>query len=91
MSNMMGMDIEAVRQVAQQLQAQADEIENVITAIDQQIQTAGDNWNGTDADNFQAEWTGTNKPNLAQVATAVRELGQKADQQASEQESTSAQ
>jgi WXG100 family type VII secretion target len=87
--SMLGMDVEIVRGVAQQLNGQADEIESVIAAIDSLIAEAGNNWVGDDATAFVDSWNGQHKPALTQAADALRQLSTTASSQADEQESTS--
>lgn len=74
---MLGMDVEAIGQVAVQLDAQAQSVEQVIQTIDNLINQAIGNWHGNDANNFQQNWAGHRGAlqaahneivNLAQVA-----------------------
>jgi WXG100 family type VII secretion target len=88
--SMMGMDVEVIRGVAQQLTAQADEIQTVITAVDAQIADADTNWDGDDATAFIDQWNNAQKPGLTQAEDALRQLATKATTQADQQEQTSA-
>jgi WXG100 family type VII secretion target len=88
--SMLGMDVEIVRGVSQQLTGQADEIESVIAAVDGLIAEAGNNWTGDDATAFIDSWNSQHKPALTSAADAIRQLSQTAASQADEQEQTSA-
>ncbi|MEE1649517.1 WXG100 family type VII secretion target [Brachybacterium sp. J144] len=82
-----GMNVEEVRRMATQLREAAEEI----TRIEQELTSGleGVDWTGPDADRFRGQWSGEMVPALQQIMTAVDELGDTADRNASEQESTS--
>jgi WXG100 family type VII secretion target len=89
MSNFKGMDPEAIRQVATNLQQQATSLEGVLSAIEGQIQEAQSNWRGQDSDAFEQEWSGSHKATLQEAITQIQTMSTKANDQAAEQESTS--
>lgn len=82
-----GMNVEEVRRMATQLREAAEEI----TRIEQELTSGleGVDWTGPDADRFRGQWSGEMVPALQQIMTAVDELGDTADRNAAEQESTS--
>jgi uncharacterized protein YukE len=87
MSTFTGMDIGAVRQLASQLTAKADEIEqiyNQLTAALDHVQ-----WVGSDADRFRGDWHGQHRNQLHQVAVALRDASHLATSNANQQEEAS--
>ncbi|MEE1616821.1 WXG100 family type VII secretion target [Brachybacterium sp. J153] len=82
-----GMNVEEVRRMATQLREAAEEI----TRIEQELTSGleGVDWTGPDADRFRGQWSGEMVPALQQIMTAVDELGDTADRNASDQESIS--
>ncbi|MDO7867826.1 hypothetical protein [Nocardioides jiangxiensis] len=84
-----GMNIEAIKNVATQLTQQSDALNNVISVVDGQIQTAEQNWHGADATAFADEWNSAHKAALQQAATAIGQMATDATNQASQQEATS--
>lgn len=88
MSQMLGMDIAGVRQLATQMNTKAEEIQSIATALSSALGSV--QWVGNDATQFRSEWDGTLKSQLMQVSNALRDAATKANQNASDQESTSA-
>jgi uncharacterized protein YukE len=83
-----GLDVEAVRSLANTLRTQAEGVRQVVTTIAAQMgQTQ---WSGPDAVQFQEEWEGNHAAKLQEIATALETYGTTADANASTQESTSA-
>lgn len=70
-----------------QLRDAADEI----TRIEQELTSGleGVDWTGPDADRFRGQWSSEMVPALQQIMTSVTDLGETADRNAAEQESTS--
>jgi uncharacterized protein YukE len=85
---MLGMDIDAVRSFANQLASKADEIESIVNSLTSQLD--GVQWIGTDANNFRNDWSSTHRPQLQTVANALREASGVANNNAVQQEQTSA-
>lgn len=86
--NVQGLDVEAVRSLANTLRTQAESVRQVVTTITAQMgQTQ---WNGPDAVQFQEEWDGQHSAKLNEIASALDTYGTTADSNASTQESTSA-
>lgn len=86
-SSAKGMNVEEVRRMAGELRDAAAEIGR----IEQELTSGldGVDWTGPDADRFRGQWGGEMVPALQQIARAVEELGEDAERNAGEQESTS--
>ncbi len=82
-----GMDIEQVRSLANQLGQKAQVIDDLINTITSQLSST--DWKGPDADNFRNDWNGTLTSQLRNVAQALRDAQDRANRNASEQETTS--
>lgn len=82
-----GMNIEEVRRMSAQLRDAAEEI----TRIEQELTSglADVDWTGPDAERFRGQWQGEMVPALQQIMTSVNELGESAERNAAEQDSTS--
>lgn len=83
-----GMDIEQVRQLASQLGQKAEQIDQIIQEVSNRL--GGTDWKGPDADKFRNDWQGTLTSQLRNVAQALRDTQNRATQNASQQEQTSA-
>ena len=66
MSSFVGMEIAAVRQLAMQLGAKADEIDQLAAQLTQQL--AGTQWVGSDATRFRDDWQSVHVPALRNVS-----------------------
>lgn len=88
MANFTGMDIAGVRQLAIQMRAKADEIESSMNQITSQLGST--QWVGNDRQAFEGDWSSQHCTALRNVAEALRQAGTRADQNAIEQENTSA-
>lgn len=84
---LIGMDVEAVRGLAQQLQQKGQEINEIANTLTQQLSSA--QWIGTDATRFRDDWNSQHAKNLHQVAEALRNAGQAATANAQQQEDAS--
>lgn len=82
-----GMNVEEVKRMSAQLREAAEEI----TRIEQELTNglADVDWTGPDADRFRGQWQSEMVPALQQIMNSVTELGDSADRNAAEQESTS--
>jgi WXG100 family type VII secretion target len=88
---MVGMDVEQIRGVASQLQAQSEQINSVISTIESLISSSiGSSWVGTDATQFQDWWNSQHRPALQSAQEAIAGLGQSALNNADQQEQVSA-
>jgi uncharacterized protein YukE len=88
MSGLTGMDISAVRTLASQLSAKADEIETIASTLTGQLD--GTQWMGADADGFRNDWLNTHRVQLQNVAGALRDASTRATNNANQQEQASA-
>lgn len=81
-----GMNVEEVKRMSAQLREAAEEI----TRIEQELTNglAEVVWTGPDAERFRGQWQSEMVP-LQQIKNSVNELGDAADRNASEQQSTS--
>ena len=87
MSNFTGMDIQAVRTLATQLNAKADEIDSIRQMLTGQLDSTP--WVGPDRERFYGDWTGQYTQALNQVAGALRDASSRATTNANEQEAAS--
>ena len=81
-----GMDIPAVRQMAQQMQQAGDQVRDIGTRITQLVQNTP--WLGPDRQRFEQEWQQRNQQ-LTQIAQALLDASRVATQNAQQQEQTS--
>jgi hypothetical protein len=88
MSGLTGMDISAVRTLANQLAAKADEIDSVMGILDAHLGSV--HWLGADADAFRSDWTTTLRIGLNNVSGALRDASTRATNNANQQEQASA-
>jgi uncharacterized protein YukE len=84
---MLGMDISAVRGLATQLTAKADEIEQIANTLSGQLDSA--QWLGADAEKFRGDWHNTYRAQLHNVAGALRDASTRASHNATQQEQAS--
>lgn len=70
-----GMDVDQVTSIGNQLKTQADQINNVIAAINGLVSQLPGVWQGRDATEFESWWNNQHKPALVNAATAVNGLG----------------
>jgi uncharacterized protein YukE len=82
-----GLDVEAVRSLANTLRTQAEGVRQVVTTITSQMDAT--EWNGSDAAQFQEEWSGIHSSKLNEIAAALEQYGTTADNNAQMQEETS--
>ena len=85
-----GMDIEAVRQLAQLLNQKSNDINDIMQQLNSQIQNSSSIWIGNDAEQFRNDWQSSHVPALNQVVQGLQDASQRANQNASQQEQASA-
>lgn len=85
-----GMDVDAIRGMATQLDNQANSINSVINAIEGIINQMGESWRGPDATQFQGWWEQQHRPALHAAEAAISGLATSARNNAAQQEATSA-
>jgi uncharacterized protein YukE len=83
-----GMDIDGVRQLATQMDNNADQIAQLIGALDAALQST--EWIGPDRERFVGDWQGTFMPQLTTVANSLRDTAIAARDNADQQEQASA-
>jgi uncharacterized protein YukE len=88
MANFTGMDIQGVRTLASQMTSSASQIRQLMSQLTNQLN--GTQWVGPDRTRFEGEWNGTYVQQLNQVATALEDAAQRANTNATEQETASA-
>jgi WXG100 family type VII secretion target len=86
---LIGMDVDAVNQLASDLHGQAGAIDQVIATVNNLLSHSQDIWKGTDATNFLGWWEQQHRPALMHVRDAISGLGQSASNNASEQSNVS--
>ncbi len=84
---MKGMDVEAGRQSAQQINQGAQELEALTGRLQTSIE--GFEWVGPDAERTRQSWQSDYRTMLAQVSTSLQEFSTLITNQASEQEQVS--
>jgi uncharacterized protein YukE len=82
-----GMDVAAVRSLANQMTHSASEIQQLTNQLTSQLQ--GTSWVGPDRERFVGDWQSTHVSQLTQVINALHEAAQRAGQNAQEQENAS--
>lgn len=82
-----GMEIEAVRNLARQLTQKAQEIEQIAGNLTKQL--SGTRWEGDDARRFRSEWESNHVRALRTVASALQTASSAATKNAAEQEAAS--
>jgi len=84
-----GMDVEQVQGLGNNLKHQAEAIAQVIAAVNGLVQHSQEVWKGHDATEFLGYWEHQHRPALQHVMEAVSGLGQSAMNNASEQSQVS--
>ena len=87
MSQFLGMDVQEVRNLSNQLTSSANEIQNIIAKITSQLSST--QWVGSDAARFRDDWTGTHTSQLTTVKNALEVAANQANQNAMQQEQAS--
>ena len=82
-----GMDIEAVRQLAAQMNQRADEIRQLMATLSNSL--TGTAWSGPDREQFVSDWQGQYVQQLTNVAQALNDAAQRATVNAQAQEQAS--
>ncbi len=83
-----GMNIEAVRQLASQMDTHAEQIQQLMGGLTQALENT--EWIGPDRERFVGDWHGTHVAQLTAVANSLRDAANAARANADEQEHTSA-
>ncbi len=83
-----GMDIQAVRSLATQMDTQADAIVTLMQQLTTSLQNTA--WLGADRQTFESDWQGQHCAQLRAVADSLKLAAQRARQNADQQEQVSA-
>jgi len=87
MSNVLGMDITAARDLVRIMNVDADAITQITSRLTQQLQSTP--WYGPDAQRFTSDWSGQYVPALQRVVEALQANAAALAQQADDQETAS--
>lgn len=82
-----GMDVPAVRNLAQQLNTKAGEIRDLMGQLTSSLNNT--QWVGADRERFVSDWQGTHVVALNNVIRGLEDAGAMANRNAEEQESAS--
>lgn len=82
---LVGMDVEQVQQLGNNLKNQAEAIQGVINAVNGLVDNSQAIWKGKDAGDFLGWWNNEHRPALERVRQAVDGLGQSALNNAEDQ------
>lgn len=89
MTNFEGMDVDQVSSIANQLSAQGDAIDHVITTISGLVNGLPGVWKGKDATEFEGWWNNQHRPALTQASQAVHGLATSARNNVAAQQNAS--
>lgn len=82
-----GMDIEAVRQLATQMDSKASSIDSIANTLNSLL--GNTEWVGSDATNFRSDWNSIHMASLRNVSQALKDAATAARNNATEQENAS--
>lgn len=88
MAGFLGMDPGAVRALAAQLNAKADEIRTIANNLSTALENT--QWLGNDATSFRSDWQSHHRTQLYSVADALSDASSRATNNAEQQEQASA-
>ncbi len=88
MATFTGMDIQAVRTLAQQMNSSAGEIQQLMQRLTSALQ--GTPWVGPDREQFLSDWQSQHVVALRNVAQSLEQAATRANMNANEQEQASA-
>lgn len=83
-----GMNVSKVREVAGRLKTDADQLTDLVSQIQTTVNTIGENWNGTDAGRYIADWNQHSR-GVQHCADQLRQMAKQADLNANQQEHAS--
>ncbi len=86
---LIGMDVDAVNQLAADLRNQAGAIDQVISAVNNLVAHSQEIWKGQDASNFAGWWDNQHRPALQHVRDEITGLATSAHNNATEQSQVS--
>ncbi len=89
MVNFLGMDPDEIQRIGGQLQGQSDQLQGIISAVDNLVHHAEGAWKGQDAMQFVESWRSQYKGPMTQAVHALADLGKSAMQNAEQQRNVS--
>ncbi len=87
MAGFTGMDIEGVKQLAQQMRQKSEEIQQISQTLTAALK--GAQWVGPDRSQFESDWEGQCVAQLRAVSDRLNDAATRADQNAQQQEQAS--
>ncbi len=84
-----GMNVEAVKAAAQQLQQQASRMRELVGKVDGELSMLVAAWHGKDASDFAQQWQGQYRPAVIRLAQVAEQMAQTAMQHIGKQQATS--
>jgi len=87
MSNVWGLDVQQVRDLATNLDREADSIDQTLSKLTGILSNT--QWTGPDATQFRNDWQASHATSLRKVAEALRTVSSQARSNAAAQEQTS--
>lgn len=89
MSDMVGMNVEAVRRIGRELTTQARRLDAVQSQVTRLVQQGGMLWLGTDSDRFASAWSSDHLPRIKDLVAKLDGLAAAARTNADEQDRAS--
>ena len=87
MANVWGLDVQQVRELATNLDREADSIDQILSKLTGVLNNT--QWTGPDATTFRNDWQGAHSTALRKVGQALRDVAQAARTNAAAQEQVS--
>ena len=87
----LGMNDDEVHAQGNVLHQQAEAIQQLISKVDQEVESLKANWQGEDSRQFEQEWTGTHRPELQKAKKLLEDMKMTIDREVQQQRSTSSQ
>lgn len=85
----LGMDVDAIRALADRLDGEAQRIQHIIGVVDGIVRRSSADWHGSVAQRFASEWYGRFKPTLERAYDSVAGLASSARDNARDQDAAS--
>ncbi|MGN6753781.1 MAG: WXG100 family type VII secretion target [Intrasporangium sp.] len=87
----LGMNDDEVQAQGNVLHQQAESIQQLISKVDQEVESLKANWQGEDSRQFEQERTGTHRPELQKAKKLLEDMKLTIDREVQQQRTTSAQ
>lgn len=85
----LGMNLDTVKGELPKWVQLKEDLNNVITSVNTQVNEADQNWNGPDSEQFVSEWESNHRPNLERIVGLLEALEQQLNRDIAGQESAS--